>query len=472
MGAGAMTGPRATATAATTPQACARELWGEGLRDADLIAALRGRCPELSDEGAELTIREACGDLLDLELAEAEAPAALRFITTRELHAQTPPEPEWVWRGYLARRAITLVAGRPKAGKSTLIAAAVEAITSEAGTFLGRALTGCPAVVLSEEGHATIADKLPASDRILIANRETSWPLPAWTEGVRQATGAAQAAGAGLLVIDTFGFWAALGRDAGNDAGAVADAMRPLTIAARAGLAVLLVHHTRKAEAEHGEAVLGSTQFAAAVDAILEVERVDKAPTQRQLLAVGRWGATPGALVYDRDPATRALGMVGEAADRGEARALAQRRAILASLPLGEPGATLEDLEADHGDRRDWRPALDALVRAGQVRQTGSGRKGSPYRFHVLSDSVENDAHGNHTETTETTPRTSSVSGVSLWDTRNDGAGVTRAHCGPTETPTETEPQILGPFDPWAEAARDPRPPRAREAALRGPEAP
>lgn len=394
------------------------------------------------------------------KLSPDEAGAALAalvdpeliFLTTRELHAQAPPEPEWLWKGYLARRAIALVAGRPKAGKSTLIAAVIEALTSDAGSFLGRPIESCPVVLLSEEGHSTVADKLPASDRILVANRETSWPLPTWAKSISQATAAATQAGAGLLVVDTFGFWAGLGQDAGNDAGAVAQAMRPLTEAARAGLAVLLVHHQNKSGADDGRAILGSTQFAAAVDVIVEVERIDKAPTQRQVLAVGRWSATPGALIYDRDPATGALGIVGEVADRGEARTLSLRRAILELIPAGAPGITYTEIDDLYdGDRRDWKPALDALVSTGTVRRTGAGKKGNPYRFHAATDSVEAAAQGNHKETTETTPRPLPLSGVGTTYPRNGGAGVTARSCDSTESDTETEPVLLGPFDPWAE---------------------
>ena len=54
-------------------------------------------------------------------------PATLRFASPGELRASTPPRPPWVWEGYLARGAVTLLAGKPKVGKSTLAVAVAEA---------------------------------------------------------------------------------------------------------------------------------------------------------------------------------------------------------------------------------------------------------------------------------------------------------------------------------------------------------
>lgn len=319
---------------------------------------------------------------------------ALRFISTRELHDQAPPVIPWVWDGYLARGSVTLIAGRPKAGKSTLITAVVQAVAADAPTFLNHEITGCPVLVLSEEGHSTLKHKLPPGERIRVANRQTTWPLPSWPTAIRQAADEAVRVGAGLLVIDTFTFWAQLASKDGNDTGAVAAAMRALTVAARAGLAVVLIHHQGKGGGEDGMAVLGSTQFAADVDLIVEVERVaDRSQaTQRQILAVGRFDETPGALVYDRDPATGALGVVGEAAGREEVRALGLKRALWDALPVGEPGVSTGDLEDELGDKRVWKRLLDRLVEGGEVRHRGKGVKGDPKVFWRAADSVPDGA--------------------------------------------------------------------------------
>src|SRR5262249_54913037 len=47
--------------------------------------------------------------------------SALPFGTLADMLADVPAEPEWAWHGYLARGTVTLLAGRPKVGKSTLL---------------------------------------------------------------------------------------------------------------------------------------------------------------------------------------------------------------------------------------------------------------------------------------------------------------------------------------------------------------
>jgi hypothetical protein len=40
---------------------------------------------------------------------------ALPFVSAAELRASAPDEPEWLWQGYLAPQALTLLAAKPKA---------------------------------------------------------------------------------------------------------------------------------------------------------------------------------------------------------------------------------------------------------------------------------------------------------------------------------------------------------------------
>jgi hypothetical protein len=44
--------------------------------------------------------------------------AALSFVGADELRANTPAEPSWTWTGYVAPGSVTLLAARPKVGKS------------------------------------------------------------------------------------------------------------------------------------------------------------------------------------------------------------------------------------------------------------------------------------------------------------------------------------------------------------------
>ncbi len=59
----------------------------------------------------------------------------LPFVSAAELRERAPAQPDWIWHDYLARCALTLLAAKPKAGKSTFAAALSEAVACEALDF-------------------------------------------------------------------------------------------------------------------------------------------------------------------------------------------------------------------------------------------------------------------------------------------------------------------------------------------------
>ncbi len=188
------------------------------------------------------------------------------------------------WRDHLA-------AGKPKVGNSTLTCALMEAIVTGAPTFLGRAVRGGAVVFVSEESSGKLAGRLPRHPARHVLSRDDAFPKPAWVDLNAGSVQYARRVNAVLLIIDRLAFWSALGADREKDAGSVQEVMTPLIEATRAGLAVLLVHHQRKAGGEDGDAIRGSTALAGATDANLELERVDRAaPSQRQLRAPAAGG--------------------------------------------------------------------------------------------------------------------------------------------------------------------------------------
>lgn len=146
----------------------------------------------------------------------------------------------------------------------------------------------------------------------------------------------------------------------------------------------------------------GSTAIAGAVDVVVEYERPSgQAPAQhRQIVAVGRWTATPPLLLIDFDPATCAWRVVGEGSGREDGARASAREALLATLPAVAPGATLGEIEEATGkNRRDWHTTLSDLVDDGAVNRTGEGVKGKPYRYwRSPADSLDGFLGGAHKE--------------------------------------------------------------------------
>lgn len=300
----------------------------------------------------------------------------LRFVPISELAASAPPEPDWIWHGYLAAGTVTLLAGRPKVGKSTLVFGLVTTI-AEGRDFCGRRTRASRVVLLSEERAGTFMDKLPKTALPLgfdVLLHQDAYDV-AWPEIVRQAS--AHLGPGGLLVVDTLSDFAKLPADAENEAGAVQSAVRPLLEAAAGGCAVLVVAHQRKAAGEFGEAIRGSNALAAAVDVVLEFERAGSIGTEARVLkCVSRYRSGSGDHVL-------ALGADGYEA-RGElagAVAEAERERIFAQIALMD-APTAEDLAEQCGlSKQTALRHLHALQEAERVRYTGGGKKGDPYRW-------------------------------------------------------------------------------------------
>src|SRR5579862_2672158 len=82
-------------------------------------------------------------------------PEPLPFRSLDDLIAETPTEPPWLWRGFLVPSAITLISGKPKVGKSSLVAALLPKLAG-GEPFLDLPTRATRAVLLTEESEFTI----------------------------------------------------------------------------------------------------------------------------------------------------------------------------------------------------------------------------------------------------------------------------------------------------------------------------
>jgi predicted ATP-dependent serine protease len=300
--------------------------------------------------------------------------------------AGVPPEPNWLWQGYLSPGALTLLAGRPKVGKTTLLFPPIAALEQ------GRSFLDCPtiptkALMLSEEREQTLAEKrqlyLDGADPLLLMRHEQGQRT--WSEVIEQARAYCAEQDIGVLVIDTWDKWTGLRGDDESKSGSVIEALEPLMLAAGDGLAVLIVAHQRKAAGKHGEAVRGSNAITGGVDVIIELERAPEelGRRMRMLRAESRFTATPEELVGEltEDGGYIAQGELEQVRRQAEGEVIAQ-------VVEAGPGSTTEDL-AEASDiaaatmARRLKNAFDDRL----VARKGSGRKGDPYRWHPVKES-------------------------------------------------------------------------------------
>jgi len=313
-------------------------------------------------------------------VTDTPPPPPIRFLSLAELHAATPENPAWVWDGYIAEGTTVLVAGKPKAGKTSLVFGLVRAMCNGVPDFLGRPIAkDCPIVYVSEEGASTLKSKLPPHGDIRILTRENAYPQPTWPELIEAATQEAIDSGARLIIVDTLRKWARFKSEGEKDASTMQAVLASLDAATNAGIAVLLIHHQRKAEGDHGDAVAGTNALTGAVDVVLEIERMTDVPSahrQRVLTADGRWEQTPGALVFEKhaDDSDYDVRAVGDSRSEAVSATLAER--ILEYVAeVGEPKAG--DIKAHMGGREQ--ATVDALAHLVhqeqlQVRMVGSAK--------------------------------------------------------------------------------------------------
>jgi hypothetical protein len=330
-------------------------------------------------------------------LGGKEKPAEpLPFSLLSTALENVPSEPDWTWQGYLAPGAITLLAGRPKVGKSTLLFALVAAL--EAGKPLVELDTRpVGALILSEERGSTLAEKAQRWDlngRVHLLMRHQANGRD-WAGVISESVDYCQRHGLGVLVVDTWDKWTGLKGDAENNAGAILEALEPLVQAAGADLAVLICAHQRKSFGEFGEAVRGSNALTGGVDVVLELERprsdVLSGEGVRVLQAVSRFSGTPEELVI-------ALGEDGYEA-RGDALTAAaevEQKQILAALEvLGE--GSYEKLHEETGlPRTTVQRRLEEL--GDRVVKRGAGKRGDPFLFSAHSLTGQKETRGSDAE--------------------------------------------------------------------------
>lgn len=216
---------------------------------------------------------------LKLLRPQAAPGAAARGITAVELLQRDLPKPTWVVDGLLPE-GVTILAGKPKSGKSWL--ALHLAVTVACGGPVLGSTAATPGDVLYlalEDTERRLKSRLQqlltptaglAPARL---NLVTTWRR--LEEGGRDDLAAwlGAHAGARLVVVDTLAMLRSRRREAAyqDDYRAIAGFRR---LAARSGLAVLIVHHVRKQTARDPfDAVSGTLGLTGAADTVWVLNR-------------------------------------------------------------------------------------------------------------------------------------------------------------------------------------------------------
>lgn len=293
---------------------------GEGERDESLFrlaCMMRDRgFPRVAAERAVLDAAAACIPPFDSDEAlakverawskyqpspersymlPAQPPAsALAFQSPSEVAEATTEHVPWILPGMIAKGEVTLLGGREKSGKSTLLFALMRQML-DGGFFLERSVLDCPVLYLTEEGPSTVAEKCKrfgVDGGVFFCTRTACPAVPPLDDLVAQVERQAEQVGAGLVVIDTLAHWCGLAEGQENDASVMAGVVAKFHRLTAKGLAVVLVHHLAKGGLEFR----GSTAIPGGVDTLMTFIYSKGGGTRRMLMVKGRHDACPPRL--------------------------------------------------------------------------------------------------------------------------------------------------------------------------------
>jgi predicted ATP-dependent serine protease len=269
---------------------------------------------------------------------------------------------------------LTLLAGPPKVGKTTL---AYHAVVSVAlgHPWLGRIVRPSKVLVLGVEEHRRdIVQRFWAVDETALAGRIkiVAGALPFTQEIMQKIVVYIQEEQIGLVLVDTLPFW--WGLDDENSAAEVLRAGGLLLKAIRQTQAAWLCNaHTRKSGGDYGSEIRGSSALLGLVDVALSLKRTDTAGNQRILEAVSRYADTPPKLVIG-------LGVYGyEALGSPEEVGLTAKIEKLRAA-LTETGQTVKELMAVTSLSKQ--NVSKCLARLGEpIIKEGTGYKNAPFTY-------------------------------------------------------------------------------------------
>ncbi|HEX3150860.1 MAG TPA: AAA family ATPase [Gemmataceae bacterium] len=300
----------------------------------------------------------------------------------------------WLWDGYIAGGCITLLTSMWKSGKTTLVSVLLARMAT-GGMFAGRTLRAGKAVIVSEESEgmwATRCQQLNLGDNLGFLCRPFRGPTtPELWEGLIDSLVARkQNVGLDLLVIDPLA--AILPRSSESHSTLMLSAMAPLQRLTALGVAVLVLHHPRKAKTAEGRAARGTGALSGAVDILIEMstlKTLESDDRRRKLRAFSRHSQTPANLVIELNAEGNDYISLGDFISNSPEVWWETVQALLEQFSEGL--TRHEIIEAWPTDRplpsevTLWR-WLDRAVATARLSRAGSGRKANPYRYWLAED--------------------------------------------------------------------------------------
>lgn len=311
-------------------------------------------------------------------IAESGGVRPMESTSLADLMAEPGDDIAWLIEDLLPSGGLSMLASKPKVGKSTLARCMALAV-ARSERFLGHACQGGPVLYLGlEDKRAATADHFrrlgAAHEPVHIITNRPADGLP-----VNAVKAEIERLGAVLCIVDTLARMIDI--EDLNDYAQVQRSVGPLLdLSRRTNCHVALLHHTGKSDRPDGDSILGSTALFGIVDVVATMKR--NADGQRTLATVARYGADIEPTIIAMNPDTGAVSNTGTVASQQDTEIEA---AILDSLAESATALTRIQLQKAIGGRRGpVYEALSELTRQGKIERLGNGQKTNPYRFRIL----------------------------------------------------------------------------------------
>ncbi len=363
-----------------------------------VAAALQGKAKsvkilQLPDHNG-LTVKDASdwldsgGSLAELAALTAKAPGLhplsneFRLTSLCDLLNEPEEDISYLWQDVLICGGLSILAAKPKVGKSTLARNLALRIAQGQGEFLGRAISASGAVV-----YLALEEKRSQVKRHFARMGATAdLPIFVHVGGapetvLEELRSAITDSGAVLLVVDPLQRLCRI-KDL-NDYAEVSLALEPLMQIARdTGCHVLLVHHANKGmPREGGDGILGSTAIFGSVDAALIMKRGE---AYRTLESIQRYGEDLPRIVLAFDTES---GLTDCRGSVQEIEIEECERSILEVLS-DQRRLTENDIRGEITGHKGGviNKALRALCDRGDLQREGAGRKGDAYKYCIAEN--------------------------------------------------------------------------------------
>jgi head-tail adaptor len=286
-------------------------------------------------------------------------------------------EISWLVENLLFKGGLSLVAGSPKSGKSTLTRQLALDV-SRGELFLERkTLKGLVMYFAFEEHPALVSTQMKkqgfeADDEILIHIGPHHSRLP-----VSDIEKIIQTEAPVLAVLDTLSLFQEV-QDS-NDYTQVNEMMKKLREVARnTGCHVMCTHHQNKGNGSGANKILGSTAYHGAVDTALIFNRSNNG---KSLLSTSQRGGIPfdgTELIFDGETESFSLGAQIQRLSNAQSKAMAIREELLKS---GEEMSQGEIREKVKGKSEDISEAFKILRSCDDINVNGVGSPNDPYKY-------------------------------------------------------------------------------------------